>query len=103
MPNSTTLHRPSVLAIAPRIVVITFAISALSFALLLLLGIVGTALWFAFHGQPLVMTYAYRSFAIPAIKIVAAVAFVGACVLEVRHYLKARAEALAPEGRKGQP
>jgi membrane protein YdbS with pleckstrin-like domain len=102
MPNSATVHRPSVLAIAPRVLVITFAVSALSFALLLLLGIVGTALWYAVRGQPLVMTHAYRSFAIPAVKVVAAVTFIGAVILEIRHYLRARSEAVAAVSQKGQ-
>jgi membrane protein YdbS with pleckstrin-like domain len=103
MLNSATPHRPSLLAIAPRVLVITFAVSALVFALLLLVGIVGTALWYAVHGQPLVMTHAYRSFAIPAVKVVAAVTFICAVILEIRHYLKARSEAAAALNQKGQP
>jgi hypothetical protein len=100
--SSAAVHRPSVLAIAPRVVAITFAISALSFALLLLVGIVGTALFSAVSHQPLDMTTAYRHFAIPAIKAVVAITFVGAWVLEIRHYLRRRAEALAAEAGKGQ-
>jgi hypothetical protein len=102
MSKSVTVHRPSVLAIPPRVLVITFAISGLSFALLLLLGIVGTALVSALSGHPLEMTSAYRHFAIPVIKVVVAVTFVGAWVLEIRHYRRARAAALAAEGEKGQ-
>jgi hypothetical protein len=103
MPNSATVHRPSVLAIAPRVVVITFAVSALSFALLLLVGILGTALWAVLRGQPLNMTGAYRHFAIPAIKIVGVLTFVGASVLEIRHYFRRRSEAVAAQASKGQP
>ena len=103
MPNSATVRRPSVLAIAPRVLVITFAVSALSFALLLLVGIVGTALWYVVREQPLVMSHAYRSFAIPAVKVVAAVTFICAVILEIRQYLKARNEAAAALNQKGQP
>jgi hypothetical protein len=102
MPTSATVGRPSVLAIAPRVLVITFAVSALSFALLLLLGIVGTTLWYVVRGQPLVITHAYRSFAIPGVKVVAAVTFIGAVIVEIRHYLRARSEAVAAS-EKGQP
>jgi hypothetical protein len=90
-----------VLAIPLRVLVITFAISGLLFALLLLLGIVGTALVSALSGHPLEMTSAYRHFAIPVIKVVVAITFVGAWVFEIRHYLKARADALAAETLRG--
>ena len=79
---------PSVLAIVPRVILLTFGLTGISFAVSLFLGILGMAAAGIFRGQVPDMRLAYRSFALPIAETVGAAAFVCAWVVEIRHYRK---------------
>ncbi len=82
---------PRWLKLALRVVLVTFLLTLLSFAVCLLLGIAGLLAVAALHGGHPNMTIAYRQFALPAAAIAAAAAVLGTIVLEVRHVRKSSA------------
>jgi hypothetical protein len=73
-----------------RVLLVTFIVTLLSFAVSLLLGILGTLLAAKLRGTPPDMTFAYRHVALPVAAMVAAIVFVSALVMEVRHYRRSR-------------
>jgi uncharacterized membrane protein YfcA len=73
-----------------RVLLVTFVVTLLSFAVSLLLGIGGTVLAARLRGAHPEMTFAYRQIAIPAAATVAAIVVVSASFMEVRHYRRAR-------------
>lgn len=81
---------PSRLGIVPRVVMLTFGLTGISFAISLFLGILSMAAWGIVRGHLPDMRLAYRLFALPVAAVVAVVAFVGAWILEVRHYRRAK-------------
>lgn len=74
-----------------RIVVITFLLTLLSFAICLLLGILGVVISGALRGVHPNLALAYRHFAIPAAMAIAAIVLVSATVMEVRRYRQMKA------------
>jgi len=74
-----------------RVVLVTFIVTLLSFAVSLLLAIAGTVVGARLRGAHPDMTFAYRHIALPAAATVAAIIFVSASVMEVRHYRQAKA------------
>lgn len=73
-----------------RVLLITFLLTLLSFAVGLLLGILGLVIAGRARGIHPNMALAYRHFALPAAVCVAAVVLVSATLMEVRHYRQAR-------------
>jgi hypothetical protein len=73
------------LLIPARVLLVSFLLALLAFAVCLLLGIVGLLIRAAAEGVHPNMTLAYRRFALPAAILAGVVAFVAAIVLEVRH------------------
>ena len=84
-----------VFAIGARITVITVLAALLSFAVGLLLGIVGVALLNSLGGGHTSMAAAYRSVAVPAAVIGTVTALIGMIVLEVRESRRGPAARLA--------
>jgi ABC-type dipeptide/oligopeptide/nickel transport system permease component len=74
-----------------RVLLITFLLTLLSFAISLLLGIVVVAISSRIRGAHPNMSLAYRHFAIPAAIVVAVIVLISATVVEVRHYRQAKA------------
>jgi amino acid transporter len=74
-----------------RIVLVTFIVTLLSFAVSLLLGIFGVLLAAKLRGVHPNMTLAYRDVALPVAGIVAAIVLVSATVMEVHHYRQTKA------------
>jgi hypothetical protein len=74
-----------------RVLLITFLLTLLSFAISLLLGILGMVIVGRARGVHPDMALAYRHFALPAAAAVAAVVLVSATFMEVRHYLQTKA------------
>ena len=70
---------------------ITFLLTLLSFALSLLLGILGVVIAGRLRGFRPNMTMAYRHIALPAAAVVGVVVLVGASVMEVRRYRQTKA------------
>jgi len=69
-----------------RVLLVTFVVSLLSFAVSLLLGICGVELAAKLHGIPPDLRIAYRLIAAPAAGVVAAIVLISASFMEVRHY-----------------
>jgi hypothetical protein len=69
---------------------VTFIGTLLSFALSLLVGIVGTVAVSALRGVHPNMTVAYRQIALPAALITGSVIFVLALTMEIRHYRQSK-------------
>jgi hypothetical protein len=69
-----------------RVLLVTFIVTLLSFAVSLLLGISGVVLAARLREVHPNMTIAYRFVALPVAGIVAAVVLVSSSVMEVRHY-----------------
>lgn len=79
------------LAIVPRVVAITFALTGLAFAVTLLFGIIGMAGIGVVRGHLPDMRIAYRHFAFPVAVTVGSCAFVAAWIMEIRHHQQRKA------------
>jgi hypothetical protein len=73
-----------------RVLLITFLLTLLSFAVSLFLGILGLVIGGRARGIHPNMALAYRHFALPAAIAVAVVVLISAAVMEVRHYHQAK-------------
>jgi uncharacterized membrane protein YfcA len=83
-------HKPRWYMIPVRVLLVTFVVTLLSFAVSLLLGIGATVLAARLRGVHPEMAFAYRQIAVPAAATVAAIVAVSATFMEVRHYRRAR-------------
>src|SRR6266496_2299009 len=84
-------RRPRWFLIPFRVLLVTFILTLLSFAVSLLLGIGGVVLASRLRGVQPNMAIAYRHIAVPAAGMVAAIVFVSAVFMELRHYQRAKA------------
>jgi uncharacterized BrkB/YihY/UPF0761 family membrane protein len=85
-----TPRPPRWYAIPVRVLLVTFIGTLISFAVSLLLGIVGTVIISALrHVQPN-MTVAYRLIALPAAVVAGCIIFVLALAVEIRHYRQSK-------------
>src|ERR1700719_2322560 len=73
-----------------RVLLVTFVVSLLSFAVSLLLGICAVALAAKLRGVPADLKVAYRLIAAPAAGVVAAVVLVSSSFIEARHYRRSK-------------
>jgi hypothetical protein len=80
-----------------RVLLVTFLITLLSFAISLFLGIIGLVILARVRGVPLDMTHAYRQFAAPTAAIVGAVALIATTVMEMRRQHQSKALAAIEE------
>ena len=83
-------RRPRWFLIPVRVLLVTFLLTLLSFAITLLLGILGTVIVARLHGMHPNMTLAYRHIALPLAGIAAAASLVSMTVLEIRRYWRER-------------
>ena len=81
---------PTLWGIVPRIVLITFGITGISFAVSLFVGIVAMAMMGAFKGHFPDMRMAYRMFALPIAMMVGTLALLIASVVEIRDYFRSK-------------
>jgi len=81
---------PSLLGIVPRIIMITFGFTGISFAVSLFVGILCMAFMGIFRGHLPDMRLAYRMFALPVAAMVGTVALIIASVVEFRQYWEAK-------------
>ena len=87
MPQAkTVIPRPRWYLIPVRVVLITFLLTALSFAISLLLGILGILAGARLRGVPPNLTIAYRHIAVPAAAAVAVIVLFITIAMEIRHY-----------------
>ena len=75
-----------------RVLLVTFLLALLSFAVCLLLGILGLVISAGVRGVHPNMTVAYREIAFPAAILAGGAALVAAIVLEIRHGRQQRDE-----------
>jgi uncharacterized MnhB-related membrane protein len=91
MPPSPIPASPSRwLLVALRVLLVTFLLALLAFAVCLFLGILGLVISAAVRGVHPNMTHAYRYIAFPAAVVAGAGALVAAIVLEARYYRQER-------------
>jgi len=82
---------PSFLFVPARVFLFTLLAGLLSFAVSLLLGILGILIVAKGRGVHPDLTFAYRQIALPVAVVAAAVVLVCGGVVEVRHYRQAKA------------
>jgi len=85
-----TPRPPRWYAIPVRVLLLTFIGTLLSFAVSLLVGIIGTVAVSALSGVHPNMTVAYRQVALPAAVVAGSIIFVLALVMEIRHYRQSK-------------
>ena len=85
-------RKPSWFWIPVRVLLVSFLFTLLSFAVCLLLAIIGLMIRGALLGGRPDMTIAYRQVAFPAAIVGGAIALVATIALEVRHYRRERDE-----------
>src|SRR5580704_19414696 len=85
-----TPHPPRWYAIPVRVLLLTFIETLLSFAVSLLLGIIGIVSVSAVRGVHPNMTVAYREIALPAAAVAGCIIFVLALTMEIRHYRQSK-------------
>ena len=74
-----------------RVLLVTFVVTLLSFAVSLFLGILGTLLAAHFRNTHPNLTIAYRNVALPAAAMVAAIVIVSSAAMEIRHHRQQKA------------
>jgi hypothetical protein len=87
---SPTPRPPRWYAIPVRVLLLTFIGTLLSFAVSLLLAIIGTVTVSALRGVHPNMTVAYRQVALPAAVVAGSIIFVLALTMEIRHYRQSK-------------
>jgi hypothetical protein len=91
MAVSAKLRAPKWYGVVVRVLLVTFLLTLLTFAITLLAGIVVLAISGRAHGATPNMTVAYKYVAAPAAVLVAAVVLVATSVVEIRRYRQAKA------------
>jgi hypothetical protein len=91
MPMQSNPRKPRWYAVPARVLFVTFLLTLLSFAVSLLLSILGLVIVAKLKGASPDMRFAYRGVALPAAAITGAIVLFLSSVLEIRHYRQARA------------
>ena len=86
----TPARGPRWYLIPVRVLLVTFVVTLLSFAVSLLLGICAVVLASKLHRIQPDLRIAYRYIALPAASVVAAIVLISASFMEVRHYRRAK-------------
>jgi hypothetical protein len=81
---------PRLYAIPVRVALVTFIGTLISFAVSLLLGIIGTLVVSAMRHVHPNMTLAYRLIALPAALVAGSIILVLALTMEIRHYRQSK-------------
>ena len=87
----SSFRKPRWYLIPMRVLLVTFVVTLLSFAVSLLLGILGVVLAAKIRGGHPNMTLAYRDVALPIAAMVGTIVLISAAVMEIRHYRQAKA------------
>ena len=89
-PVQSAVHQPRWYLIPARVLLVTFLLTALSFAISLLLGILGILAGARLRGVHPNLTIAYRYIAAPAATTVGVIVLVTIVGMEIRHYRQAK-------------
>jgi hypothetical protein len=90
-PSKSLASKPRWYWIPMRVLLVTFLLTVLSFAVSLLLSILGLVIAARLHGAELNLSTAYRHIALPVAAVVGAVVLISASVMEIRQYRQTRA------------
>jgi hypothetical protein len=90
-PSNSPASKPHWYSIALRVLLVTFLLTLLSFAVSLFLGILGIVIAARLRGVHPNMAIAYRDCALPVAAATGFVALISASVVEVRHYRRNKA------------
>jgi TRAP-type C4-dicarboxylate transport system permease small subunit len=94
-------RQPRWYAVPVRILLVTFILTLISFALCLLMAILGTMLSAKVHGYTPDLRLAYWHIALPIAIAAGTVVFIVTTVMEIRHYRQSRAlQGIARASRK---
>lgn len=85
------MHKPRWYMIPVRAGFVAFLVTLVSFAMSLLLSLIGMVLVAKLHGTMPDMRFAYRHIALPVALSVGAIVLVLALIMEIRHYRQSRA------------
>ena len=85
------MHTPRWYMIPVRAGFVAFLVTLVSFAMSLLLSLIGMVLVAKLHGTMPDMRFAYRHIALPVALSVGAIVLVLALIMEIRHYRQSRA------------
>ncbi len=85
-----TSRLPRWYAIPVRVLLLTFIGTLISFAIGLLVGIIGTVIISAIRHVHPNMTVAYRNIALPVAVVAGSIIFVLALAMEIRHYRQSK-------------
>ena len=91
MQQAHSLQPPHWYYIPARVLLLTFLLTLLCFAVSLLLGILGLVVAGRIHGVHPNMTVAYRQIALPAAGVVAVLSVICLSVVEIRNFRQNRA------------
>ena len=90
-PSQGRASRPRWYWVPLRVLLVTFLLTLLSFAVSLLLGILGLVIAAGLQGVHPNLSTAYRYIALPVAAAAGALALVSASVIEIRHYRQTKA------------
>jgi hypothetical protein len=90
MRSTAKSQTPRWYSIPGRVVLVTFLVTLLSFAVSLLISILGLVLRARLHGTNPDMRFAYRAIAFPIATVVGSMVLVLSTALEVRHYRQSK-------------
>jgi len=91
MPSVHSSRAPHWYGIPVRVFLLTFIGTLISFAVSLLLAIIGTVATAALHHVHPDMRVAYRHIALPLALLAGSLIFISALIMEIRHYRQAKA------------
>jgi hypothetical protein len=89
--SKTAIRKPRWYLIPVRVLLVTFLLTLLAFAVSLLLGIIGVVVGAKLRGGTPNMQVAYRDVAAPVAATVFAIVLVSSIFMEVRNYRQAKA------------
>jgi hypothetical protein len=90
MATARATRAPRWYTIPVRVCLVTFIGTLLCFAVVLLLGILGTVIVSSLRGIHPDMRIAYRMIALPVALVAGSIVFVLALVMEIRHYRQSK-------------
>jgi hypothetical protein len=90
MSVGSNTRKPRWIAIPARVLFVTLLLTLLSFAVALLLSIVGMVIAGKLHGTSPDLRVAYRSIALPAAVVTGTIVLVLTLAMEIRHYRQSK-------------
>ena len=91
MATPRRVHKPRWYMIPVRAAFVAFLVTLVSFAISLLLSLIGMMLVSKLHGTVPDLRFAYRHIALPVALSVGAIILILALIMEIRHYRQTRA------------